>query len=78
MRLTWLHRKGRAGGDGLLQAIRALDLPPGDCHFWAAGESLEMRRLRPLFVDRGAPKEWIKAAGYWKRGAVGTHESIED
>ncbi len=32
-----------------------------------------------LYVDeRGLDKAWIKAAGYWKRGAVSIHETHND
>jgi NADPH-dependent ferric siderophore reductase len=78
--VTWVHRNGAAPGQPelLARAVRKLQLPPGDCYMWAAGESSVVRDLRPQFVNRGAPKEWIKAAGYWKHGAIATHETIAD
>ncbi|CAN5359357.1 siderophore-interacting protein [soil metagenome] len=80
VKVTWVHRNSAEPGrvEGLAKAVRDLKLPPGDCYMWAAGESSVVRELRPQFVERGAPKEWIKAAGYWKRGAVASHETITD
>jgi len=80
VRVVWVHRDGALAGRGeaLNRAVRKVQLPPGDCFMWAAGESTVMRQLRPLFVARGAPKEWIKAAGYWKVGAEASHETIGD
>jgi NADPH-dependent ferric siderophore reductase len=35
--------------------------------------------VRSIVVDeRGHPRQWTKAAGYWKRGQAETHEKIED
>jgi len=31
-----------------------------------------------LLAERSANKQWVKAAGYWRRGATATHEKIED
>ena len=64
----------------LLDAVRALSLPEtGDGYAWAAGESQTAKLLRRHLVDeRGLDKAWIKAAGYWKRGAVSIHETHND
>ena len=35
-----------------------------------------MRRY--LTEERGHPKAWLKAAGYWTRGEADAHERIED
>jgi NADPH-dependent ferric siderophore reductase len=64
----------------LLDAVRALALPSsGDGYAWAAGESQTAKLLRRHLVDeRGLDKTWVKAAGYWKRGAVSIHETHND
>ena len=64
----------------LLDAVRALTLPAsGDGYAWAAGESQTAKLLRRHLVDeRGFDKAWVKAAGYWKRGAVSIHETHND
>jgi NADPH-dependent ferric siderophore reductase len=81
LEVSWLHRAGAAPGgiEPLLGAVRALSLPPGEGYVWIAGESHMARALREhLIADRGLPKAWIKAAGYWKHDAVATHETHND
>lgn len=78
--LTWLHRDGRAAGetDLLEQALARTDLPEGEGYCWIAGETLTAKRLRHMLVARGQPGQWIRASGYWKRGAAGFHDSHAD
>ena len=62
----------------LLAAVRALSLPEGDGYAWCAGEASCMAALRRELVDvKGHPREAIRAAAYWKRGATGHHENLE-
>ena len=71
--LTWV-----ANDDELLAAVRALALPTGDGYAWCAGEASCMAALRRELVDvKGHPREAIRAAAYWKRGATGHHENLE-
>ena len=77
----WLHRDGAAPGDqSLLQrAIAELPLPPGDGYAWVAAEAATAKALRRLLIDeRGLCKDRVKAAAYWKRGAVAVHETYDD
>jgi NADPH-dependent ferric siderophore reductase len=79
--VRWVHRRGAPAGssDGLLAALRATELPPGDIFAWAAAESNVARALRRALIDeRGANRAWVKAAGYWKRGAAAVHDNIDD
>ena len=64
----------------LLDAVRKLDLPKaGDGYCWAAAESQTAKLLRQHLVGEcGFDKAWVKAAGYWKRGAVSIHETFND
>jgi NADPH-dependent ferric siderophore reductase len=65
--------------DRSIEVLRHLRYPPGSCFTWIAGESHVVRAIRRFLVsERGIDKRWIKAAGYWRRGAVATHESISD
>lgn len=78
-RITWCHRDQAPAGDGLLRAVRDLSLPPGEGYAWAAGESGAIRAIRQhLLGERGLDKSRVHAAGYWKRGAQGVHEPIDD
>ncbi len=71
--LTWT-----ASADELLDAVRGLALPDGDGYAWCAGEAAAMAALRRERVEaKGHPREAIRAAAYWKRGATGHHDNLE-
>jgi NADPH-dependent ferric siderophore reductase len=75
--VTWAHRNGATAGTGetLSKALAALKLPAGDYYAWVACESLVAKDLRrQLIADHGASPKWMRAAGYWRRGAVAVHE----
>jgi NADPH-dependent ferric siderophore reductase len=79
--VTWVHRGGAEAGDPslLVDALARAKLPAGDGYAWAAGEAETAKALRRHLVEeRGHPKEWVKAAAYWKRGAVAVHETYND
>lgn len=63
----------------LLDAVRALALPPGEGYAWCAGEAATMVTLRKILVDeKGHDRHAIRAAAYWKQGAVAHHENLEE
>lgn len=63
----------------LRSALSGFELPPGDGFVWIAAEAAVARSLRAYILDeRGHPRAWAKAAGYWKRGQADAHEKIED
>lgn len=65
--------------DRIIEVLRNVQYPAGSCFTWVAAESHVARAIRRhLMTERGIDKRWIKAAGYWRRGAVGTHETITD
>jgi NADPH-dependent ferric siderophore reductase len=71
--LTWVATDAQ-----LLAAVRTLALPEGDGYAWCAGEATCTAALRRELVDvKGHPRESIRAAAYWKRGATGHHENLE-
>ena len=71
--VTWVSTD-----EQLLAALRALALPAGAGYAWCAGEAACMAALRRELVDvKGHPREAIRAAAYWKRGASGHHENLE-
>lgn len=54
----------------LLDALRALDFPPGRPFAWCAGETLTISPIRRhLRRERGLPKEDVEVVGYWRRSA---------
>ncbi len=77
----WLHRNGTAPGakPHLQKAIAELRLPQGDGYAWVAAEAGTAKALRRHLVDeRGLRKDRVKAAAYWKHGAVAVHETYND
>jgi NADPH-dependent ferric siderophore reductase len=78
--VQWVYRDATGTyGDALLDALKKLALPEGDGYVWAAGEGTVIGAVRQFLVsERGVDKSRIRAASYWKRGAQGVHENIED
>jgi NADPH-dependent ferric siderophore reductase len=79
--VTWAHRNGAAPGasDALINKLAAMKFPAGDYYAWVACESLQAKALRQhLIAEHGAHPKWMRAAGYWRRGAVAVHDVIED
>ena len=79
--VTWTYRDGAAAGanDVLGKALATLKLPAGDYYAWVACESLTAKALRrQLIAAHGANPKWMRAAGYWRRGAVAVHDVHQD
>ena len=79
--VTWVYRQGAPAGstDGLARTLAGLTLPTGDYYAWVACESLTAKALRTqLIANHGANPKGIRAAGYWRRGAVAVHENHND
>ena len=67
-----------ASTESLLNAVRALELPPGEGYAWCAGEASAMASLRRLLVEeKGLDRHAMRVAAYWKRGATAHHENLE-
>lgn len=63
----------------LLATVSGLALPAGEGFAWAGGEAAVMAALRGVLRDtHGIPKEAMRVAAYWKRGASAHHENLED
>src|SRR5262249_6684682 len=61
------------------QALEKPRLPAGDYYAWVACESLTAKALRAqLLADHGANRKWMRAAGYWRRGAVAVHDTFKE
>jgi NADPH-dependent ferric siderophore reductase len=57
-------------------ALAAVDR--ADAYVWIAAESAVAKTLRAKALSMGFSPRAMKAAGYWRQGAVGAHEVIED
>lgn len=69
--LTWLvNATGRPEDSPLLQALEALDLPPGRGSFWGATEYTVSRAIRGLLAERPSiDPEATYLSSYWKWGS---------
>ena len=82
--IHWAHRGGPDPQadplvDPLVDALKAISLPEGDFHGWIACESSSAKRLRQILIEaHGANPKWIRASGYWRRGAEGVHDSFDE
>ncbi len=78
-RPTWVFReKGRDDAALIRSALDAWRAPDGDGYVWIAAEAAAARTLRRhVFEERGWPKAWLKAAGYWVRGKAGESEKFD-
>lgn len=60
-----------------LATVRALRLPGAEGYAWAAGEAGAMAAMRDLLLgEKGHPREAMRVAAYWKRGAEAFHEEL--
>ncbi len=69
----WVH-----GPADWLSSLRGLQLPGGEGFAWCAGEAHLMADAREaLLSHHGHPREAMRVAAYWKRGADAFHETLE-
>ncbi len=63
--------------DDLIPALRAMTIPSGDGYVWAAGEASVMKQVRDfLLLEKMHPRDAMRVAAYWKRGALDFHEEL--
>lgn len=73
--IVWLDRS--ADPEALEQAVAAWSTPSGEGYVWAAGEAAAMRAIHADVVGkRGLAKDRVRAAAYWKKGAIAVHETM--
>jgi NADPH-dependent ferric siderophore reductase len=79
-RPVWVERSGRDRDDAALlrEALDTRAAPQGDGYVWIAAEAQVARALKAhMLEDRGQPRAWLKAAGYWVRGKAGESEKMD-
>jgi len=69
--LRWVSRERRPAGTTsvLIEAVRALELPPGRPQVWGGGEALAMRDVR-RYAKAERPEATMSVMGYWKHRAT--------
>lgn len=81
LQVVWVPRTdpNAVTGEVLLGALDGLPIMKEGCFAWAATETQAVRAIRRYLIEgRGFDKRWVKAAGYWQRGAVGSHVVVDD
>lgn len=81
LQVVWVPRTDPDAliGECLLGALDDLPIMKEGCFAWAATETQAARAIRRYLIEgRGFDKRWVKAAGYWQRGAVGSHVVVDD
>jgi NADPH-dependent ferric siderophore reductase len=75
--LVWVYRENAS--DSLADSLASLQLPDGEGYAWVASEAGAARAARQVLIEQhGLPREWVKAAGYWKRGESDQHVKLDD
>ena len=63
---------------GLVAALGALELPPGQGFAWFGGEAATAKAVRALLADdKGMQKEALRVSAYWKQGVADHHEHLD-
>jgi len=75
-KIYWIHRDA---GTALLEGVLSQEFPPGEPYAFVACEGTVAKEIRRHLVeDRKLDKKWVKASGYWRRGAVAVHDHLDD
>lgn len=77
--IRWVHRPISAAADPapLLDALGEEAIAPGT-FVWIAAEAGVVRALRDhLLQERGHPRDWLKASGYWVAGRADATENFD-
>ncbi len=72
--MRWVHRPASAATDPMpiIAALDEIELT-ADTFVWVAAEASVARAIKTyLTASRNHPLPWLKAAGYWTRGAADT------
>lgn len=75
---TGLDLRWVDGEQALVDALRDLPLPAGEGFAWCAAEAGTAAALRAALAAKGLPKEAMRVAAYWKRGASSFHAELAD
>ncbi|MFD2175768.1 siderophore-interacting protein [Rhodobacter lacus] len=69
----WVHRADPTDAAALCAALTRIPLAEGT-FVWLAAEAGVAKALRAALAERGHPKPWLKAAGYWVSGEADRSE----
>jgi NADPH-dependent ferric siderophore reductase len=76
----WIHRApdDAISARPVMEALKRVELPPGDGFVWIAAEARVARAARDhvLNIRRHSPR-WLRASGYWIEGRADAHDRLD-
>ncbi len=76
----WVHRApdDASSAEPVLEALKRIELPPGEGFVRIAAEAKVARAARDHIVNvRRHPAQWLRASGYWIEGQADAYERLE-
>jgi NADPH-dependent ferric siderophore reductase len=76
----WVHRcpDDATSAQPVLDALRRIELPPGQGFVWIAAEATVARAARDHLVNvTRHPLQWLRASGYWIEGRADAHDGLD-
>jgi NADPH-dependent ferric siderophore reductase len=76
----WIHRcpDDATNAQPIVEALKRIELPPGEGFVWIAAEAKVARAARDHIVNiRRHPVQWLRASGYWIEGQADAYERLE-
>jgi NADPH-dependent ferric siderophore reductase len=76
----WVHRPAARADDPqpMLAALAKIAFPTGDGFVWVAAEAKVAKAVRGYVEsERGHPRPWTKASGYWVKGVADAQDKLD-
>src|SRR5271170_7840428 len=76
----WVHRfpDDAASAQPVVEALKRIELPPGEGFVWIAAEARVARAARDHIINiRRHPAPWLRASGYWIEGRPDAYERLD-
>jgi len=76
----WVHRfpDDATNAQPVVEALRRIELPPGEGFVWIAAEARVARAARDHIINiRRHPAPWLRASGYWIEGRADGCERLD-
>ena len=76
----WVHRSpdDATNAQPVVEALRQIELPPGEGFVWVAAEARVARAARDHIVNvRRHSRQWLRASGSWIEGRADAYQRLE-
>jgi NADPH-dependent ferric siderophore reductase len=77
---VWVHRlpDDAASPQPVIEALKRIELPPGEGFVWIAAEARVARATRDHIINiRRHPAPWLRASGYWIERRADAYERLD-